>query len=178
MSTLEFVAHVPCYESGKSFARFGQPFHLVYVHLSGRTIAVSINFRSVAKDELDEIGSVLVSDDSRMSADVGIAFHVGKGSIREDGKSYNCRLNSCKITTDGNRQFWDNSKPTIMKSGKIIGIILLLAGIALIVYGVTHMDSTESKIKDFFGKEDSTGMFTCILGAVLAIAGGFFTVRK
>ncbi|RZJ72869.1 DUF3185 family protein [Flavobacterium sp.] len=65
-----------------------------------------------------------------------------------------------------------------MKSGKIIGIIILLVGIALIFYGVTHMDSTESKIKDFFGKEDSTGMFTSILGAVLALAGGFLAVRK
>jgi len=65
-----------------------------------------------------------------------------------------------------------------MKAGKTIGIVLLLVGIILIFYGVNHMDSTESKIKDFFGKEDATGMFTCILGGILAITGGILTAKK
>lgn len=65
-----------------------------------------------------------------------------------------------------------------MKSSKIIGIVLLLVGIGLVFYGINHLDSTESKIKDFFGKEDTSGMFMSILGAILAIAGGFMAMRK
>jgi len=74
------------------------------------------------------------------------------------------------------RNFIQN--PKHMKTSKIIGLIVLFVGIGLIIYGVNHMSSTESEIKDFFGKEDTTGMFTAILGAILAIAGGAITIRK
>ena len=65
-----------------------------------------------------------------------------------------------------------------MKTSKVIGLIVLFVGIGLIIYGVNHMNSTQSEIKDFLGKEDTTGMFTAILGALLAIAGGFITIKK
>jgi|GEM_PF-3671469 len=65
-----------------------------------------------------------------------------------------------------------------MKTAKLIGVVLLIVGIGLIAYGINHMNTTESEIKDFFGKEDTTGMFASILGAVLAIAGGVMTLRK
>ncbi|MBD3583002.1 DUF3185 family protein [Flavobacterium selenitireducens] len=65
-----------------------------------------------------------------------------------------------------------------MKTSKVIGLIVLFVGIGLIIYGVNHMNSTESEIKDFFGKEDTTGMFTALLGAALAIGGGVIAIRK
>lgn len=65
-----------------------------------------------------------------------------------------------------------------MKTAKVIGIALLLVGIGLIAYGINHMNTAESEIKDFFGKKDTTGMFSAILGGVLAIAGGAMTLRK
>lgn len=65
-----------------------------------------------------------------------------------------------------------------MKTSKIVGLIVLFVGIGLIIYGVNHMNSTKSEIKDFFGKEDTTGMFTAILGAALAIGGGIISIRK
>lgn len=69
-------------------------------------------------------------------------------------------------------------KNEIMKTAKVIGIVLLLFGIGLIAYGINHMNTTESEIKDFFGKKDTTGMFSAILGAIVAIAGGAMTLRE
>lgn len=61
---------------------------------------------------------------------------------------------------------------------KIFGLILLALGIGLIIYGLNHMNSTESEIKDFFGKKDTTGMFATGLGTVLAIAGAAVSLKK
>ncbi|RZJ68194.1 MAG: DUF3185 family protein [Flavobacterium sp.] len=61
---------------------------------------------------------------------------------------------------------------------KIFGIVLLVIGIGLIIYGLNHMESTESEIKDFFGKEDTTGMFATGIGALLVVAGGVVSLRK
>ncbi len=57
-------------------------------------------------------------------------------------------------------------------------ILLLVIGVALLVYGFNHMDSTESKIRDFFGQEDKTGMIAIVIGAIMAIAGAFLLLRK
>lgn len=58
------------------------------------------------------------------------------------------------------------------------GIIILVVGIALAVYGINHMNSAGSEIKQFFGIEDKTGLTFLIVGAVVAIAGLFAMVKK
>lgn len=58
------------------------------------------------------------------------------------------------------------------------GIILLVIGIALAGYGINHMNSTGSEIKEFFGMEDKTGLTFLIVGAVVAIAGLLAVVKK
>ncbi len=58
------------------------------------------------------------------------------------------------------------------------GIIILVVGIALAAYGINHMNSAGSEIKEFFGMEDKTGLTFLIIGAVVAIAGLFAMVKK
>lgn len=58
------------------------------------------------------------------------------------------------------------------------GIILLVLGIALAGYGINHMNSAGSEIKEFFGMEDKTGLTFLIIGAVVAIAGLLAMVKK
>ena len=60
----------------------------------------------------------------------------------------------------------------------LLGIIILVIGIALAGYGFNHMNSTGSEIKSFFGMEDKTGLTFLILGVVVAIAGLFAIVKK
>lgn len=58
------------------------------------------------------------------------------------------------------------------------GIILLVLGIALAGYGINHMNSAGSEIKEFFGMEDKTGLTFLIIGALVAVAGLFAMVKK
>ena len=58
------------------------------------------------------------------------------------------------------------------------GIIILIIGIALAGYGINHMNSAGSEIKEFFGMEDKTGLAFLIIGAVAAIAGLFAMEKK
>lgn len=58
------------------------------------------------------------------------------------------------------------------------GIVLLVLGIALAGYGINHMNSAGSEIKEFFGMEDKTGLTFLIIGAVVAVAGLFAMVKK
>jgi len=65
-----------------------------------------------------------------------------------------------------------------MNSRKIMALILLIAGLALIFYGVDHMDSSGSKFANFFGQEDSTGIVAVIAGVLLAVFGTVFLIGK
>lgn len=65
-----------------------------------------------------------------------------------------------------------------METRKIFALVLLVAGIALIVYGINHMNTAQSEIKAFFGKEDTAGMFATGIGAVLVIAAAVMSSRK
>ena len=58
------------------------------------------------------------------------------------------------------------------------GIILFIIGVVLGGYGLNHMNSAGSEIKEFFGMEDKTGLTFLILGAVVAIAGMLAIVKK
>jgi drug/metabolite transporter (DMT)-like permease len=60
-----------------------------------------------------------------------------------------------------------------MNGKSLIGIVLIIAGIALIVFGINHMNTAGAKIADFFGQEDKTGMFSVVAGVILALAGAF-----
>lgn len=60
----------------------------------------------------------------------------------------------------------------------LFAIILVVVGIALIFYGFNHMNTTESEIKDLFGKSDTTGILSIVIGVVLAIAGVFSALKK
>lgn len=65
-----------------------------------------------------------------------------------------------------------------MNGKSLIGIILIIAGIALIIFGINHMNTAGSKIADFFGQEDKTGMFSVIAGVILSIAGAFTSFSR
>ncbi len=56
-----------------------------------------------------------------------------------------------------------------MDTKRIVSIILLIVGIILIGYGVNSMNSTGSEIAEIFGQEDTSGMFSVGIGALLAI---------
>lgn len=65
-----------------------------------------------------------------------------------------------------------------METRKIFALILLVAGIALIVYGINHMNMAQSEIKAFLGEEDTAGMFTTGIGAVMVIVAAVISFRK
>lgn len=65
-----------------------------------------------------------------------------------------------------------------MKSSTIIGIILLVAGVALAAYGLNLQNSLESQLAGIFGSEDSGPQTYIILGVVASIAGIILLVRK
>lgn len=65
-----------------------------------------------------------------------------------------------------------------MEPRKIFALVLLVAGIALIVYGIGHMNTAQSEIKAFLGKEDTAGMFATGIGAVLVIVAAVISFRK
>lgn len=58
-----------------------------------------------------------------------------------------------------------------MDSKKIISLVLIGVGVALLLYGMNHMDSASSQIGELFGKTDNKGMISMIIGGVLAVAG-------
>ena len=60
----------------------------------------------------------------------------------------------------------------------LLAIILAIVGIGLIIYGFNHMNSTESEIKDFFGKSDTTGILSIVVGVILLIGGLFSTYKR
>lgn len=58
-----------------------------------------------------------------------------------------------------------------MDSKKIISLVVLAIGVALLIYGMNHMDSASSQIGELFGKTDNKGMISMIIGGVLAVVG-------
>ncbi|MDP2159078.1 MAG: DUF3185 family protein [Flavobacterium sp.] len=58
-----------------------------------------------------------------------------------------------------------------MDSKKIISLVLIGVGVALLIYGMNHMDSASSQIGELFGKTDNKGMISMIIGGVLAVVG-------
>ncbi len=66
-----------------------------------------------------------------------------------------------------------------MSSGKLIGIILLVAGVGLIIWGNQMSGSVGSQISEAFsGSPPDEVMYRYIGGAVLAAAGAFFLMKK
>gem|GEM_PF-3849252 len=65
-----------------------------------------------------------------------------------------------------------------MKSSTIIGIILLVAGVALAAYGLNLQNSFESQVAGFLGSEDSGPETYIILGVIASVIGIILLVRK
>lgn len=65
-----------------------------------------------------------------------------------------------------------------MNGKSLIGIVLIVAGLALIFFGINHMNTAGSEIANFFGQEDKTGMFSVIAGVVLSLGGAFVAFSK
>lgn len=60
----------------------------------------------------------------------------------------------------------------------IISIILLIAGIVLIVFGISAMDSFSSDVSNFFtGSPTDKAVWLMVGGVVLSIAGLYGVVR-
>lgn len=71
----------------------------------------------------------------------------------------------------------------VMKSSntaaKIIGLILIVVGLALIYWGYTDSGAVGAKVtKTFSGSEPDTVMFKYIGGAVAFVVGIFLVVKK
>lgn len=55
---------------------------------------------------------------------------------------------------------------------KIISLVLLIAGIALVIYGISASNSVASNVSDFFtGLPTDKAMWMLIGGAILALIG-------
>jgi len=62
---------------------------------------------------------------------------------------------------------------------KILGLVLLGVGIALIVWGINASDSVASDVSRFFtGKPTDKSMWLLIGGIASAIAGAVMTVQR
>jgi hypothetical protein len=62
---------------------------------------------------------------------------------------------------------------------KIIGLVLLVVGAALIYWGYVESEAIGSKIaKTFTGSDSDNVMFKYIGGAVSVVAGGFLVFKK
>lgn len=59
-----------------------------------------------------------------------------------------------------------------------MAIVLMIAGILVISYGVNHMNSTGSKVANFFGKEDSNGIIAMVVGLLLTVFGTVLLIGK
>ncbi|MBF6607477.1 MAG: DUF3185 family protein [Flavobacterium sp.] len=71
-----------------------------------------------------------------------------------------------------------NHKYLNMDTKRMLSIVLLVIGILLIGFGVNSMNSTGSEIAEIFGQEDTSGMFSVGVGALLAIVGVVLLVGK
>jgi drug/metabolite transporter (DMT)-like permease len=62
---------------------------------------------------------------------------------------------------------------------RVIGIALLVLGVALVIFGVNESDSFSSDVSRFFtGNPTDKSMWLLIGGIVAAITGLFMTVRR
>lgn len=61
---------------------------------------------------------------------------------------------------------------------KIISIVIIGVGIALLIYGMNHMDSAGSQIGELFGKTDNKGMISIVVGGIVSLVGMFFLFSK
>lgn len=65
-----------------------------------------------------------------------------------------------------------------MELKKIISIVIIGVGIALLIYGMSHMDSASSQIGELFGKSDDKGMISIVVGGIVSLVGLFFLFSK
>lgn len=65
-----------------------------------------------------------------------------------------------------------------MELKKIISILIIGVGIALLIYGMNHMDSASSQIGELFGKSDDKGMISIVVGGIVSLVGLFFLFSK
>ena len=64
-----------------------------------------------------------------------------------------------------------------MKTKKMLGVVFLIAGVLLIIYGYDRVNSFGSQLSGAFGEKDLVGIGSMVAGAVLAIYG-FLSVKK
>ena len=63
-------------------------------------------------------------------------------------------------------------------SPRILGIVLLIAGLILVAFGLNATDSVADSVKEnFTGRYTDKTMWYLIGGAVLAVAGGALALR-
>ena len=58
-----------------------------------------------------------------------------------------------------------------MQTNKLLGIVLLVAGIALAVYGYNQQNSIGSQVGEFLGHENKNAVMYIAAGAVGAVIG-------
>lgn len=57
-------------------------------------------------------------------------------------------------------------------------IVVVIIGIALVVYGIDHMNSTAAQIRTLLGEDDIMGKSTIGIGSILIVVGAILAVRK
>ncbi len=65
-----------------------------------------------------------------------------------------------------------------MENNKIFGVILLVIGIALSVYGFNIQNSFGSQIASAFGQKDNSATIYIVLGVVASILGIILLANK
>lgn len=65
-----------------------------------------------------------------------------------------------------------------MENNKIFGVILLVIGIALAVYGLNIQNSFSSQLANAFGQKDNSAMTYIVLGVVASIVGIILLANK
>lgn len=65
-----------------------------------------------------------------------------------------------------------------MDQKKIMSVVLIIVGVAFLIYGLNSMDSPSSHMGAFFGKSDDKGMITILFGGVLSVVGLVLLLSK
>lgn len=64
-----------------------------------------------------------------------------------------------------------------MKSNRLLGIVLLAAGVACALYGYNRSNTFVSQLGGALGQTDSTALGAMIIGAIVALGGVLLIAR-